>query len=60
MIILLIIIGIIFAINLLNLIFPIKCPKCKRKCNERYHYPGCSDSLYYQCSEHGNINNLKN
>ena len=52
------IIIIAILIILLSFIPPIKCPKCNQKCKESYYLPGCNDSLFFECPEHGNINLL--
>lgn len=55
----LIVLACIFMLPLiLTWIFPIKCPKCNKKCHESYHLPGYDDSLYYECPEHGNIDEI--
>lgn len=41
---------------LLELFFPVKCPKCNKKCNKSFYLSGYMDSLYYECPEHGDIN----
>lgn len=52
-------IGIIIVIYwLLFWVFPIKCPKCNKKCIPNYYIPGIEDSFYYECPEHGDINEL--
>lgn len=52
------ILGIIFTFILVHVVFPIKCPKCNKKCEKKYYITGLEDSAYYNCEEHGDINNL--
>jgi hypothetical protein len=55
----LIVIGSLYIIPLLlKAVFPTKCPKCFKKCNEDLHFGDAADSFYYSCPEHGNIEKL--
>jgi len=47
------------TLSLLPSLFSTKCPKCNKKCKESYYLPGCTDSFYYECDEHGNIDMLE-
>ncbi len=54
-----VVIGILVVIiYLIMKLFPIKCPKCNEKCKESFYMCGMEDSLYYECPNHGDINNL--
>lgn len=55
---LIIFLAVIAFISILPILFPVKCPKCNKKCREQFYMPGCIDSFYYECPEHGDIDNL--
>lgn len=54
-----VIIGILVVlINIMMKLFPTKCPKCNKKCEESFYIEGINDSFYYKCPNHGDIDNL--